>query len=263
MIPSSFDLDPPSFGAFDVQSELRQVYHGSTRRCLTFNYLYPLGDDDAGEYLVPAIFGGFGSRLSYTADYLPIGEKDGVHLLGFTDTETQSDAELTFRGYGGWLKYTAFAAGIADVETGRFRGRQLVLGQAIGHTNDSGPAGDATWRGLMVGVTEIEDRVYENVHGTTLVTYSLERNRVDLAFSDICAVETENSYPDLEFPDLPVWPGEHVSFAALHVPGENPGDEWGVLGYFYGPGHAEVGGVFDVTKNGLYTGGAFGAKTVD
>ena len=61
-------------------------------------------------------------------------------------------------GYWAWLDYSAFDILYGRIDSGEFRGVELAAASSLGNDTGSRPSGSATWTGIMVGGTDINDR---------------------------------------------------------------------------------------------------------
>ena len=159
-----------------------------------------------------------------------------------------------WRAYGAWMDHSAaFLSryGGAGAETAFF------IASSFGSRSEEPlPAeGSATWTGAMVGVDVVTTDRYAG--SANLVATFGEGQRMHVSFTEIANVETGASREDIVFSDtaaVGVYDGGrffghsgHVEFdrAPIYLDGQ-----------FYGPDHAEAGGVFGY--NELI--GAFGAR---
>ena len=146
-----------------------------------------------------------------------------------------------------------------------------------------------TWRGRMVGVSQVGGFVEGRLSGDAELTYRSTDplggmsedgdvvGRIDAAFTGMAELDGGRTWPDVRFDGVPVRAGnvEEVEVqgvdAIVVMPGAEPGDvpteaeaelvfDAGVSGNrirggFFGPARAEVAGAFE--QNGIL--GAFGA----
>ena len=177
-----------------------------------------------------------------------VAEKGGVAIMRTTPSETQLlGQDVSITAYGAWLDNSYFATAQSGF---------AVLGQpgiatgpvSFGISTGTAPSGSATWRGAMIGTDVKPGATFGNrVAGEASLTIeALENPTLDVAFTGIVDLETTTSRNDLR------WNGLSVSQAGTFRSGS--GDDT-IEGTFYGPGHAEVGGVFERDS----ISGAFGA----
>lgn len=177
-----------------------------------------------------------------------VAEKGGVAIMRTTPSETELlGQDLSITAYGAWLANSYFATAQSAFP---------LLGQpgiatgpvSFGVSTGTPPSGPATWRGAMIGTDVEPGATFGNrVAGEASLTIeALESPTLDVAFTGIVDLETNASRDDLR------WNGLSVSQAGTFRSGS--GDDT-IEGTFYGPGHAEVGGVFERDS----ISGAFGA----
>lgn len=190
---------------------------------------------------------GLDTALRYSA----VGEENGVRIAQVDGRSTFLGFPADYRGYGAWLDDSAFSVTLATIRNGRLEGVNLAgleVGYGISIGNDTGtrPTGNATWRGIMVGGTDINGPV-QSIRGNATLTYDVGRNDLDVAFTNNRIVDTGSRFQDMRWSNLSV--DSTGSFKQ-----ETPQRD--IEGRFYGPNHAEVGGVF-VHPEAI---GAFGAQ---
>lgn len=192
-------------------------------------------------------------------------------------------------GYGAWLEHSAFATiagpfhtsvrgdGFSVATLAAFYSGAQEDGEYIPRTGafsfgdrteepiDDG-TGSATWRGVMTGI----DTVFAHpIQGDAELTVDLSSPdaTVNVTFARIFDLETRtlltrpDSLPEtspsealrIEFPDLPLDEnGFGQTFPSVTEP------LWSIEGWFYGPNHAEAGGVFQHLQYEMV--GAFGVR---
>ena len=177
-----------------------------------------------------------------------VAEKGGVAIMRTTPSETELlGQDVSITAYGAWLDNSYFATAQSDF---------AVLGQpgiatgpvSFGVSTGTAPSGPATWRGAMVGTDVAPGATFGNrVAGAASMTIeAMENPTLNVAFTEIVDIETNASRDDLR------WNGLSVSETGTFRSG-SVGDT--IEGTFYGPAHAEVGGVFERDS----ISGAFGA----
>ena len=111
-------------------------------------------------------------------------------------------------------------------------------------------AGNAAWRGLMVGRPATGENRAERLLGDAVLSYDMDAGALDADFTGIVNIDRNaaHSTTAVTFAAIPV--GAQGTFAAGEA-----GDR--IQGGFYGPGHAETAGIFE--RSNIV--GAFGART--
>ena len=145
----------------------------------------------------------------------------------------------------GWLDHSVFFTEFTVFES--------VGGSSFGSGTVAPLAtGAATWRGVMFGADTDEG---ELMLGNAVLTVDFANNNLDVLFSDIhTSGEEESDLPvplaDIRFEDVPL---VDDGFRAADT---QTGDM--IDGAWYGPNHAEAGGVFEHGSRGIV--GSFGAS---
>ena len=178
-------------------------------------------------------------------DYQAVMARNGV-TLGQSRSEAKTAEGVTAQGvdYGGWLDHSAFTSGGTAYYRGAVSdGYYAVFAVAGSFGNDSGSrplSGSAAWEGVMTGL----DMEFGNaVQGDAAVTVDFARNDAGVAFTNVHDLDARSALPSMEWSSLAI--GADGKFGASDL-----------RATFYGPGHEEVGGVFE--RNEIV--GAFGAK---
>ena len=151
--------------------------------------------------------------------------------------------------YGGWLAHSVFGFDVtnfhagANVSADNYEG-SLVGSWSIGKDTGTRPiSGSATWDGAMVGV---KGTTLDGVHGDASIFVDLDSAEADVAFTAVRYLDTNGSLPSMHWRDL-----------SIDLSGRfSDGRGKSIVGSFYGPNHAEVGGVFE--RNNIV--GAFGGS---
>lgn len=177
----------------------------------------------------------------------------------------------------GYLKYSSFflfAHEFRDTEPGEslerygssarsdedFVAAAEMFAYSLGEPTAYNPSFNATWKGGMIGKQERYYRAAGNLlTGDASVSVALSGNgdaNVSVSFTNIVDSVTDADYGGLSWTNLPL---ENGIFSYERKSAEDmTGD---IYGSFYGPGHQEVGGVFEGilydTLGGIIT-GAFG-----
>ena len=180
--------------------------------------------------------------------------RQGVPLVEYSGTSDavlefgglQSPASVDYRTLGGWMDYNFFAVNLWEFER---VGWQLWNGASVGIESGSNPvSGSAIWTGAMIGRSSDPSEIEKPgalVLGDSRLTFDVVRNDIDVAFTGIRS-DAGDSYPDITWDNIPTRNG---------LFGGNSGGG-SIQGAFYGPGHEEVGGIFE--RNQII--GAFGAR---
>ena len=186
------------------------------------------------------------------ADHTTLPARRGVELSKSTINLDANGTDWTFTNYGAWLNHAAFnniigTATVAGVTL------QTAYNVSFGDHTDSGtnPVVDGVWNGVMLGNTRHTtlDPTIRPLRGDATVKFALATNTLDVMFTKIVYLDTNQSLTDDEIS----WSGLAVANGSF----ERRNDVLGhITGTFYGPDHAEVGGVF--THPSAI--GAFGAK---
>lgn len=174
----------------------------------------------------------------------PVGTKHGVTLI----RDTGQHEGVDYRSLGAWMQNAGFSVQV-DRET--VEGVQINsrIGIVAGDLTGSPPAGGATWQGLMVGTPAEGTGRGDRLQGDATLTYSLADQTMGATFTNIQNIDRlrAHSVSTVSFTDVLVKAnGEfQAGLTGNHIQGG-----------FYGPGHAEVAGIFE-QQNIV---GAFGAK---
>ena len=176
----------------------------------------------------------------------PIGERHGIRIVRTLATDRLDTGEDTsMEGYGGWMEFGAFLIARGTIEEGEFAEVTVGFASSFGNSPNTVPAIGATWRGIVTGVdtslTETQGHLIqgqaridlESLHGEPVV---------DVAFTDLYDLDTEEARESLLWQDVEVTPDGFTDGTSLD-------------GRFYGPNHEEAGGVFE--RDHII--GAFGA----
>ena len=182
--------------------------------------------------------------------YSAVGEKHGVRLAQARQSYELAGIRFAGSGYGGWMNYNTFDINYAQGTGVGLEGPvEMSVATSAGNDTGSRPTGSATWIGLMLGGTDINGRA-QALQGDARIVYDLGRNVLDAAFTDIYNLVTVQKHVVSELR----WSG--VSVASDGSFTQDVGSVNNIIGRFYGPGHAEVGGVFHHPT----AIGSFGAK---
>jgi len=218
----------------------------------------------------PAAFfslGDYGPVDSEPDDVLMVMTKNDIALaLDRTPGRSVLGATPALRSFGAWMDHAGFFVTTGGTYGSGDDKRSARMVSAAGERTASKPATNATWRGSMVGtVTQGEARDH-TLRGEAELTFNLNRSTVDAQFFNIkdfdrfgaphlvaTAVKGRQKQSNsIRFDKIPVArDGSYEKTSAEH-------DGGNIRGAFYGEGHAETAGTFDV-YNII---GSFGAKRV-
>ena len=177
--------------------------------------------------------------------YVAVMTRNGVSMTaGASRTASGEDGtDLSAESYGGWLKHNAFLVA-RDSLVGADNVAQSVdiFALSIGRESGSNPvSGSATWVGTMAGMDTADVQI---LHGDTELTADFASSNVDVAFTGIYDEDSQRR-ANILWDDVPMTSNGFASLAQGRIDGT-----------FYGPDHAEVGGIFE--RDSIV--GAFGAK---
>ena len=148
-------------------------------------------------------------------------------------------------GMGGWLRHSYFA-----VYEGELGGSDFRFSYSMGDATGNRPlTGGAKWSGVMVGTDSSKGVSRPSlVRGDADITIpDLDNPRIDIAFTRIRKAGGGGLRDDMEWENLRLT-------SSGRFRDSSGGDS--IQGTFYGPGHEEVGGIFE--RDSIT--GAFGAK---
>ena len=262
-------LQPPGFSDSEIVRIVNQVL-ASADAILVSDVAVGQGQDagvfytycDTKTICVTEIDGGYAfswdvrdikdSGLDRNLNYSGVGEKYGVSLVQGQGRSVFAGIPVSATSYGAWLDHSAFILSLERITGGTLAGVDLS-GVTVGYSqsvgNDSGtwPSGSATWRGIMVGGTGDIAGDIDVIQGDATVTYDIRRDDLDVYFTNVYNLDTRARFMNLRWSALSV--DADGSFYQLTATRE-------IHGRFYGPSHAEVGGIFTHPE----AIGAFGAK---
>ena len=238
---------PPASGIYTPSNQ--PVFDGITTRC-------------SGETCIVSVppTGQYGpvdlSELSTFDTYELTGYRGDLPIFYGRSSDTTATTRQSEHGFGSWLDHSGFAVPVVNASNDS--GAGYAAFSALSYGNDSGSrplGGTASWAGAMEGFKAVPGRSssvgrdFQNVSGDARVTVDFFDATADVAFTGIVNRHTRRSEAPMYWTDLGI---NHTGrFAA-------PVDAFGkttLIGTFYGPGHAEVGGVFE--RDDVV--GAFGA----
>ena len=190
------------------------------------------------------------SDLDYSAiTFSPVMTRNGVKIVqGAGRTGFERNISQDSDVYGGWMENGAFfvsASLVSYIQGGETYDFGYAYGGAFGTASGSVPtSGSASWRGVMVGADVVRE---EGLQGDASLSADFAAQSIDVAFTNVREVTSAGLRNSIIFSDVPI---SVVGFSQ----GSRTGNR--ITGTFYGPGHAEAGGMFE---HGSIL-GAFGAK---
>ena len=209
------------------------------------------------EYQAVMTYGGISFAQSRRpGEPLPfIGENDATEVLT----------------YGGWLEHHYFGVQATFDGNTEDPSQVAVFSFTFGNASSTDPddSGSGTWNGVAIGVNLLER--FENRSLLTAdVTVSIEdflSPTVDVLFDSIRDLRTGDplvvsglTISSVNWDDLPLNDGSFAEEMGDVEDAVNPADpRKRIEGHFYGPGHEEVGGIFEYAS----VVGSFGAKRDD
>lgn len=190
---------------------------------------------------------GIDPNLTYSA----IGEKNGVKIAQGRGRTSAYGLSVNAENYGGWLDHSAFLVERYTVRSGSISGvnvsgLQFGDGISIGDDTGSRPSGNATWGGVMMGATDVNGPT-QTLRGDATISYDLRQNSLNVLFTEIYNLNTNSRFQDMQW--------SNIGVSSTGTFNQYTGNS-NIQGRFYGPSHAEVGGVF-IHSVAI---GAFGAK---
>ena len=178
-------------------------------------------------------------------DSRAVGIRHGVNLRATTGSD-ETFGVIDFRGLGGWLKHSVFSS---DRSTFTVGVRWVGAASAGLHTGTNPESGTLTWTGAMTGLDKLSDR--DPLVGDVTANFDMARQVIDLDFTNIATFDRGRKYDDMHWHDVRVVNGRFIQEDT-----RNPTERGVLSGYFYGPDHEELGGIFE--HNHIV--GAFGAN---
>ncbi len=177
-------------------------------------------------------------------DYGEATEISGVQFARYSVRQSRGDVTWNYAAYGAWLKHSAFESLVATTQ-GQSVTWQTAYNVSFGDQTGQNPDGNAEWTGLMFGSTRAR-QPFRPLRGGASLEFELATGELDVEFTDIVYMDTNEEFTgSITFPGITVRNGAFSDRGTAHISGK-----------FYGPNHAEVGGVF---THPLAV-GAFGAK---
>ena len=170
----------------------------------------------------------------------------GVHRGVSLGQRYAEAAEDSYRSYGGWLSHSLFGVQGLSLEDYGVGG---IVSYSTGVASGSNPTlGGGTWMGVMVGADVSGTATNgHNIQGAAAIRITdFADPNVDVEFTGIYDLDTGEARANMTWSEIPLSDGSFRD-------GED-GDS--IEGRFYGPGHEEVGGIFERGR----VVGAFGAS---
>ena len=169
--------------------------------------------------------------------------KNDVRIVQGTSRTPFGEGTSVSIGYGGWLDKNFFLVEAQAFEQGQEVGVAIAYATSIGDATGSVPVnGSATWTGVAVAGELIRQEIYQ---GDATLTADFTASNIDVAFTNFHDTDTGAARSNIMFDDVPMTSDGFASRAHGRIEGK-----------FYGPNHAEAGGIFERGN----TIGAFGAK---
>ena len=172
-----------------------------------------------------------------------IGSAHGITLM----SETAHHMGEESISLGAWMQHGFFGL-FDDRAMGEEIEATYSYALALGSLTNGPLTGSATWLGIMVGTPTAGDDQGDRLVGTAALNYDMTAGGLDAGFSGIENIDrgTAHGVEAVIFSDVAV--GPDGTFAR----GQSGAC---IQGGFYGPGHAEAGGIFEQSD----IAGAFGA----
>lgn len=184
-------------------------------------------------------------------NFVPVMKRNGVAIaqgtelnrVGNSDSPTEQQSITS----SGWTEHSIFyvdGSAFEFYDGQEISGRQtFAAGVSIGDTTGGVPvSGTAKWKGVVVA----GDHILRELHqGDAVLTVNFSNSSVDAHFTDFYDVATGTARDDITFNQVPLTSDGFERSLRGHK----------LVGKFYGPNHAEVGGIFE-RENRF---GAFGA----
>ena len=187
---------------------------------------------------------GLDTAVVELGDAVPIGSAHGITLVSNSGQQSGVDAS----SLGAWMEHGAFMLkGLRTVDEDSQSNTLHAV--ALGDLTDLPLTGSASWLGIMVGTPIAGDDRGDRLVGTAALNYDMTAGVLDAGFSGIKNIDrgTAHSVEAVIFSDLEV--GADGTFSR----GQSGAR---IQGGFYGPDHAEAGGIFEQSD----IVGAFGVK---
>jgi len=176
-------------------------------------------------------------------NYAPVMTRNGMHVFQGVNRFSIGGDEDSYETYGGWGEHSLFLVFATD---------EVGAGLTAGDATGSRPTdGTATWRGVMVGG---DLRRNEAFQGDAALTADFANAHLDVAFTNVHEVVTGKRRNAIRFANVP------FTADGFATGNRQSGGQY-IEGTFYGPNHAEAGGVFETDQGNRF--GAFGARRTE
>ena len=183
------------------------------------------------------------SDVDVSATYEAVMSRYGVDVAQGRSISTEGDVTTDSQAYGAWADHNFFFIELDTYSTDAGVYATSMYGASIGDATGSVPAsGSATWKGVVVAIEMVREEGYQ---GDAILTANFAAFDLDVMFTNMHDVETGQARASISFDDVPLTTDGFASRADGRIEGK-----------FYGPDHAEAGGIFERGN----TIGAFGAK---
>ena len=182
-------------------------------------------------------------------------EVEDIELLADTNgirtvVEQFSGTFSDLYDYGGWMQHSFFisSARLFTNEKDPDEGVVRVGAYANGYSTRTNPETEATWTGFVSARDDTAGTHRDSyVTGDASISVSIGAEvQADVYLTGMANVTTGQAYADVTYEGMVVTDGQ---FSRRHADNER------LSGVFYGPGHEEVGGVFEAPQGLL---GAYG-----
>ena len=217
-------------------------------------------DDVIEQFDVDFVFSP-GTFVPHNADDVDtVLSHEGIHLVLDRSEFNNIYSSLSF---GAWMDDAGFFVATGGTMGWGDNKRSARMAAAAGELTGSRPAGDAVWRGSMVGSVLEGEHKDHLLRGDAQLEFNMERSNLKAAFFNIKDYDRfgerhkdaqGRNINALTFGRIPV--AADGSYARSYDGLENRGGS--IRGAFYGDGHGETAGTFE--RSGIV--GAFGAKKV-
>ncbi|MDE0304472.1 MAG: hypothetical protein OXI87_06245 [Albidovulum sp.] len=184
-------------------------------------------------------------------EFVPVMKRHGVNIVQGTEinrfSETSPSSQQQSITSSGWTEHSVFYVDASAFEFAvdqDLRGRQSYhAGVSIGYATGTRPvSGTATWKGVVVAGDYVQRELHQ---GDATLTANFGASNIDVRLTGFYDVETGAERDSIVFDEVPFTSDGFRDSAVNKM----------IEGKFYGPNHAEAGGVFEHGSRF----GAFGA----
>ena len=138
----------------------------------------------------------------------PIMRHRGVDLASATIHAQEEDTTFTVFGYGGWMEHNYFFSRMVESD-----GIESVGSFSVGKATGTNPtSGSATWKGAMVGVSELSEDLLNSqvkVQGdATLSIADFMIPEIDIRFTNVFEPHGGDHLSDMTWQRVPLTGGE-------------------------------------------------------